>query len=828
MRLRKKILSLLLIVVGIWSFSSFLWIWVSSPVYAETSVTNSNATTVDKKTTLEEDFRNLADIFLKLGYIILWPLILLSGLALDNTMVYGEIFHMDAPLRQFRNICKNFANFGLWFMILYEILKSIFTLAGAEKPMKVIQKAIIAGILIQMSWFIVAALVDISTIATYAVWGMPMSILKTDNSMKNTKILQPNVSMNINSVKKIESSDFIVSYQVKTSSGTIYLSPCMFKNDSKDQRYIVGREYGDLKFQNQGKLVDKDNKPIDPKINACVNTTENTVTFFNEFPDLVGLSGSTYKTALGNILGAEQRNVREACGYIIKLGNNTPTTTKCSQDAVTAQNIQKDLQKRYNEIKENKIDKDAGKTRFEQSAATSIGQVIDKSKWFVGPLATIYTSLMDFANLSNITDTNGSVWKGIGEVILRTAIAAWLIFPLLALTVVLIIRIGFLRCIIATSPIIILIKSFDLWGKIGDIGKQIDIVNIIKVVFAPVITVFALSMGLIFLTALMSTYKNTPEGSQNTIMAGMGISQTKWTAGDTYDTMNIFGTILKYPKSMNTYAGATGDWFSWMLLCFSGIGIMWFILFAAIGASGTIWAAGKAIKEFGENAIKTAPIPIPWIGKVGIGTLGKEAFGANAGENLTKMRDNSKFVNMNWKGWQNDLVNDALIKIGARESGEDKTVTKLNQLVESNNYEDIGKTITGDEKKMWTEDIMGAISSNKNIDTWLKALDESKRDTVLDKLKVKEKYYQKEATEAFEWTIWKVANKAELETLIKTEKATNLAKLYKGYKKDIKTTDGKEYIITEDAWVFKITDKPTSPSTSTPTPTTPPATTPAK
>ena len=62
---------------------------------------------------MEDNLRNLADIFLKIGYIILWPLIFLSGIALDNTMVYGEIFHMDAPLRQFRNLCKNFANFGL-------------------------------------------------------------------------------------------------------------------------------------------------------------------------------------------------------------------------------------------------------------------------------------------------------------------------------------------------------------------------------------------------------------------------------------------------------------------------------------------------------------------------------------------------------------------------------------------------------------------------------------------------------------------------------------------------------------------------------------------
>ena len=82
--------------------------------------------------------------------------------------------------------------------------------------------------------------------------------------------------------------------------------------------------------------------------------------------------------------------------------------------------------------------------------------------------------------------------------------------------------------------------------------------------------------------------------------------------------MNIFGVVLRYPKSMNTYAGATGDWFSWMLICFSGIGIMRFILFAAIGASGTIGKIGKQIQEFGENAITTTPISIPGLGSAGV------------------------------------------------------------------------------------------------------------------------------------------------------------------------------------------------------------------
>lgn len=89
---------------------------MTSPVYAQTAeqaATKEAAKEPTTTTTMEDDFRKLADYFLKITYVILWPLIMLSGLALDNTMVYGELFHMDAPLRQFWNLCKNFANFGL-------------------------------------------------------------------------------------------------------------------------------------------------------------------------------------------------------------------------------------------------------------------------------------------------------------------------------------------------------------------------------------------------------------------------------------------------------------------------------------------------------------------------------------------------------------------------------------------------------------------------------------------------------------------------------------------------------------------------------------------
>ncbi|MEI6774960.1 MAG: hypothetical protein WCL18_09690 [bacterium] len=57
--------------------------------------------------------RQILNMVLKLIYLLLWPLLVVAGLALDNTLVYASIFHLDAPLWKFWNMMKNFANFTL-------------------------------------------------------------------------------------------------------------------------------------------------------------------------------------------------------------------------------------------------------------------------------------------------------------------------------------------------------------------------------------------------------------------------------------------------------------------------------------------------------------------------------------------------------------------------------------------------------------------------------------------------------------------------------------------------------------------------------------------
>lgn len=81
-----------------------------------------------------------------------------------------------------------------------------------------------------------------------------------------------------------------------------------------------------------------------------------------------------------------------------------------------------------------------------------------------------------------------------------------LFVPLFVLAIVLIVRIWILWIVIAASPVLALLAVFkdELKLKWGDkwIMAYLDWAQIVKLVFAPVFIVFAISMSMIFLSAL--------------------------------------------------------------------------------------------------------------------------------------------------------------------------------------------------------------------------------------------------------------------------------------------------------------------------------------
>ena len=134
----------------------------------------------------------LAKFFYHIVSFLSWWWVILANLAgklMTNDILYWSFLHLDTSLWNLWNIIKNFANFALWFMILFAVIQNIFVWTFGKwndkwAPLKVIKKALIAGVLIQMSWFLMWAVVDLSTIMTSAVWSFPSQFLASDDKFR--------------------------------------------------------------------------------------------------------------------------------------------------------------------------------------------------------------------------------------------------------------------------------------------------------------------------------------------------------------------------------------------------------------------------------------------------------------------------------------------------------------------------------------------------------------------------------------------------------------------------------------------------------------------
>jgi len=92
-----------------------------------------------------------------------------------------------------RNICKNFANFGLLGILLRQIIQYITNKSGDIQS--IVTKSVIAWVLIQASWFIMAVLIDISSIATAAISSFPTHFI--DNNALEKQSISDEIAKNI-------------------------------------------------------------------------------------------------------------------------------------------------------------------------------------------------------------------------------------------------------------------------------------------------------------------------------------------------------------------------------------------------------------------------------------------------------------------------------------------------------------------------------------------------------------------------------------------------------------------------------------------------------
>lgn len=165
------------------SRKQFIKLWIILGVVVLVSFSDCSFAADDNMDLLKE----VAEMLDLMVSIMAWIWVFLAKWAwelLTNNWVYWEILWLDAILWKYRNLVKNFANFGLWLYFLYEVFKWLTN--GAEKIKDKLVWLLIAWVWIQSSWFFTAAVVDLSTITLATAGAFPATIVSDQEEVMDS------------------------------------------------------------------------------------------------------------------------------------------------------------------------------------------------------------------------------------------------------------------------------------------------------------------------------------------------------------------------------------------------------------------------------------------------------------------------------------------------------------------------------------------------------------------------------------------------------------------------------------------------------------------
>lgn len=639
-KIRQHIGMALLIVVGIGMISHFLGLDMTFAADAN-------------QTNLLQDLQsklNIYNIFMNVIYILLRPGLILAGMSLDNNMVYGAFFKLDAPLRVIRNIIKNFANFVLWFMVLVEVIKMVFNFwdDATSKITEVIKKCIIAGIGIQASWFLLAATIDVSTLATYGIGGLPLSVLGTSQDasiqcLANQKVLGVASTMDFTNSQQnwVANKWFTYYYYIDTQGGRKNYSPCELKDN-----YVIGRQYGWPAnigpYRETGDIFTQDN--------YCILGASKVVHFKNEIADYGISYGGTQFQNLITVDNANKYsiNLQNAKGAINSTGNPTRATLQTEQAAFDINSgASFDISDGYGISHLYAIPVNGpGFEAFNDSGVLTMKKLLDSSKGMMWPLITLYSSILNFAQF-NIQNSNGDDRALVIEALIKVLLALALFLPILLTALVMLVRVWILWVVIALSPFFVLKRSFS--ESMGELIKDIPILKyspgeLLKVIFAPVVIVFAVSLSIIFMSLLVSGFSNrgasNPCAVNTTQMyrSTFGVDEYIYATGQTLKVGNLFE--ISNQAFGNSTGGDARDYIGWILINLFGIGVVWMILMAALSFSEDLGHAigVDAWKKWFINTIGSIPfVPVPT--SAGMGFVWAKTFADVSSKALSNAAD---------------------------------------------------------------------------------------------------------------------------------------------------------------------------------------------
>lgn len=92
-------------------FAMFLLLPLAKPEVSANAGQNISQQQTEQKNM--QEWNALLETVGKAAYFLIWPLVALAGLAMDNNLVYGSFMQLDAPLWKIWTIVRNLANLTL-------------------------------------------------------------------------------------------------------------------------------------------------------------------------------------------------------------------------------------------------------------------------------------------------------------------------------------------------------------------------------------------------------------------------------------------------------------------------------------------------------------------------------------------------------------------------------------------------------------------------------------------------------------------------------------------------------------------------------------------
>ena len=618
---KKKLLLKSLFILLLWF--SFL------PQQNYFSFNEAYADTNDTQETIQKDKLSSIDVFLQaisdVAFALLWPLVALAWLAMDNSLIYGSFMWLDVTLWNIWQIVRTFANYTLWFLFLAWILWYNLSWKAEIKWMKLtdlVKNVLIASVLIQASWFIMMVLVDLSTIMTYGIWWLPYAVFDNTSiwSWDDSKMFKMVVDLDlwdyeVKASNKWDVSDAIKYYWNVTWSQ--YVAPCetaTVKFSEGQQSFIIGRKFSQL----------WEWKTAIPWYCMYYWALVSFNDFYNPY------SGEDYWATLKAYRDLVQDDTKDS--YISQLVNawiifplndwkvayvqswNVSGTMKVEDDSSPKREFWADgghfgCEKKVGIISsKKKKDSDDWECLYSKSnwsPELTLSNLMKKANSMTWPFAALYSSMAVYSNLN----VSGKwLWQKFVISLVNTCVAWMLILPLIALVIVLFARIWLLWVAIAISPFLVLVYMFDKFVSLPESLKDhLSFSNLIKLLLAPVLISFAVGISLVFMSVLKSAIWIWTTDSSAYVSASV-------------DTKEFFDNFKDITGVEMSWSDLDILWFikvkldstmlniSWIIVMFFWIWISWFLLFWAIKQT-SIWnSIWSKIQGLWETFLSTTPI----------------------------------------------------------------------------------------------------------------------------------------------------------------------------------------------------------------------------